>query len=282
MRLQTRCTEWPGGLVAAQGRGRGPDAGDVCAGVPELASRSRPGTNLRAWLLRILTNLNIDRGRRAQRTPDSQPLEEGDYFLYNRLEAASGESDEERILERLSQDHVAEALAAVPHDFRDVLVLVDIGDFTLRGGGADPRHSDRHRHVAPSSWAAYPEAAACGTCGGGRMSEVDPCDWCEEVLQPYLDRELNPRRAGRGRAPPRGVQLVREAVQVRGGSAPARAAGRDRADGPRAEEPSWRPSGSSSRASPADRPAGRRLPARRGRRMGRAAPGKGRAPWSGI
>jgi anti-sigma factor RsiW len=23
------------------------------------------------------------------------------------------------------------------------------------------------------------------------MSEVDPCDWCEEVLQPYLDRELN-------------------------------------------------------------------------------------------
>src|SRR6188472_338221 len=37
----------------------------------------QPGTNLRAWLLRILTNLNIDRGRRAQRTPDQQPLEEG-------------------------------------------------------------------------------------------------------------------------------------------------------------------------------------------------------------
>jgi RNA polymerase sigma-70 factor (ECF subfamily) len=88
-----------------------------------------PGTNLRAWLLRILTNLNIDRGRRAQRTPDSQPLEEGDYFLYNRLDPTN-ESDEERILERLSQDHVAEALAAVPHDFRDVLVLVDIGEFS--------------------------------------------------------------------------------------------------------------------------------------------------------
>ena len=37
---------------------------------------------------------------------------------------------EERILDRLSQDHVAEALAAVPHDFRDVLVLVDIGEFS--------------------------------------------------------------------------------------------------------------------------------------------------------
>jgi RNA polymerase sigma-70 factor, ECF subfamily len=74
--------------------------------------------------------LNIDRGRRQQRTPDQQPLEEGEYFLYNRLADTSGESDEERILERLSQDHVAEALAAVPHDFRDVLVLVDIGEFS--------------------------------------------------------------------------------------------------------------------------------------------------------
>jgi RNA polymerase sigma-70 factor, ECF subfamily len=92
----------------------------------------QPGTNLRAWLLRILTNLNIDRGRRQQRTPDQQPLEEGDYFLYNRLEAAGdgGTSDEQRVVERLSQNDVVAALSEVPHDFRDVVVLVDIGDFT--------------------------------------------------------------------------------------------------------------------------------------------------------
>jgi len=92
----------------------------------------RPGTNLRAWLLRILTNLNIDRGRKLQRTPDSQPLEEGDYFLYNKLEESVGDEspDEERVVERLSQDNVVSALSAVPHDFRDVLVLVDIGDFS--------------------------------------------------------------------------------------------------------------------------------------------------------
>jgi RNA polymerase sigma-70 factor (ECF subfamily) len=92
----------------------------------------QPGTNLRAWLFRILTNLNIDRGRRVQRQPDIQPLEEGDYFLYNKLESSLGDDnpDEERVIERLSQNAVVEALADVPHDFRDVVVLVDIGEFS--------------------------------------------------------------------------------------------------------------------------------------------------------
>jgi len=89
----------------------------------------QPGTNMRAWLLRILTNLNIDRGRRVQRAPDTQPLEEGDYFLYNKLEEDGG-SAEGRVDDRLSQDDAVAALSAVPHDFRDVIVLVDIGDFS--------------------------------------------------------------------------------------------------------------------------------------------------------
>jgi RNA polymerase sigma-70 factor, ECF subfamily len=92
-----------------------------------------PGTNLRAWLLRILTNLNIDRGRRTQRAPQTTALEANDYYLYDKLAESDGEpTDEDRVVERLSQDDIVSALAAVPHDFRDVIVLVDIGDFSYQ------------------------------------------------------------------------------------------------------------------------------------------------------
>jgi RNA polymerase sigma-70 factor (ECF subfamily) len=113
------------------------EAEDLVQQTYERAFRSwrqyTPGTNLRAWLLRILTNLNIDRGRRQQRTPQTTSIDEQpDYFLYNRLEAAAPDAnpDEERVLERLSQDSVVDALSDVPHDFRDVVVLVDIGEFS--------------------------------------------------------------------------------------------------------------------------------------------------------
>jgi RNA polymerase sigma-70 factor (ECF subfamily) len=122
--------------VARRLAGSRDEAEDLVQQTYERAFRSwrqyTPGTNLRAWLLRILTNLNIDRGRRQQRSPDTQPLEEGDYFLYNKLESSIAEENpaEERVIERLSQNSVVEALAEVPHDFRDVLVLVDIGEFS--------------------------------------------------------------------------------------------------------------------------------------------------------
>jgi RNA polymerase sigma-70 factor (ECF subfamily) len=91
-----------------------------------------PGTNLRAWLLRILTNLNVDRGRKIQRTPQTQPLEETDYFLANKVASAAGEEalEADEVVERLSQDSIVKALADIPHQYRDAVVLVDIGDFT--------------------------------------------------------------------------------------------------------------------------------------------------------
>jgi RNA polymerase sigma-70 factor (ECF subfamily) len=123
--------------VARRFVGSREEAEDLVQQTYERAFRSwqsyTPGTNMRAWLLRILTNLNIDRGRRQQRTPATTSIDEaGDYFLYNSLEAATPDDnpDEERVLEKLSQDSIVEALADVPHDFRDTLVLVDIGEFS--------------------------------------------------------------------------------------------------------------------------------------------------------
>ncbi|MGH3133870.1 MAG: sigma-70 family RNA polymerase sigma factor [Gaiellaceae bacterium] len=91
-----------------------------------------PGTNMRAWLFRILTNLNVDRGRRVQRAPQTQPLEESDYYLANKLASAAGEEalEQEQVVERMSQDSVVKALSEIQPQFRDVVVLVDIGDFT--------------------------------------------------------------------------------------------------------------------------------------------------------
>src|SRR6188472_1586950 len=91
-----------------------------------------PGTNLRAWLLRILTNLNVDRGRKVQRSPQTQPLEETDYYLANKVASAAGEEalETDEVVERLSQDSIVNALSDIPPQFRDVVVLVDIGDFS--------------------------------------------------------------------------------------------------------------------------------------------------------
>src|SRR3954454_4797417 len=85
------------------------EAEDLVQQTYERAFRSwrqyTAGTNLRAWLLRILTNLNIDRGRRQQRTPQTTTLdgELGDYFLYNKLESTASalNRDEDRVLARV-------------------------------------------------------------------------------------------------------------------------------------------------------------------------------------
>src|SRR2546423_6141444 len=98
------------------------EAEDLMQQTYERAFRSwkqfTPGTNLRARLLRILTNLNIDRGRRQQRAPQTTPLETdaGDYFLYNKLEAQlPGDNPaEERVLGRPSHDSSVLALAHAP------------------------------------------------------------------------------------------------------------------------------------------------------------------------
>src|SRR5436309_13831924 len=64
--------------VARRLAGSREEAEDLVQQTYERAFRSwrqfTPGTNLRAWLLRIFTNLNIDRGRRQHRAPWTTPI----------------------------------------------------------------------------------------------------------------------------------------------------------------------------------------------------------------
>ncbi len=92
----------------------------------------RPGTNLAAWLATILRNAFLDEARRQQRRPAQESFEDTtEYYLYNQL-AESGGEPQEAVLNRLAGGAILEALADVPPAFREVVVLVDIGDFSYQ------------------------------------------------------------------------------------------------------------------------------------------------------
>ncbi|MSO46515.1 MAG: sigma-70 family RNA polymerase sigma factor [Thermoleophilia bacterium] len=89
------------------------------------------GTNLRAWLLRILHNLAIDNARKQQRAPEQLGLEADDYYLYERL-GGNPIADVDVLVERLSPGPVLDALAELSLPFREVVVLVDLGDLSYQ------------------------------------------------------------------------------------------------------------------------------------------------------
>jgi|SRR5437588_7185701 len=92
----------------------------------------RPGTNLAAWLATILRNVFLDEARRQQRRPAQESFEDTtEYYLYNQLAGSSGEP-QEAVLNKLAAGAIVEALADVPPAFREVVVLVDIGDFSYQ------------------------------------------------------------------------------------------------------------------------------------------------------
>ena len=90
----------------------------------------KPGTNLAAWLATIMRNANLDELRRQSRRPVQEPLDDdGDYYLYNRL-AQSSPQPQDEVLARLSGNAIVSAVGDLPPNFREVVVLVDVGDFS--------------------------------------------------------------------------------------------------------------------------------------------------------
>jgi len=85
------------------------------------------GTNIRAWLFRIMKNSYINRYRKESKEPETVDYEEIQNFYHSIRYAATDQNDlQEKIFGGLFEDDVARALEELPEDFRTVVILCDI------------------------------------------------------------------------------------------------------------------------------------------------------------
>lgn len=97
----------------------------------------KDGTNLKAWMYRILTNTFINAYRAKQRRPEQTELDEvEDLYLYRRLgglEAAkAGRSAEDEALDHFTDGDVKDAIEALPDQFRMAVLLADVEGFSYK------------------------------------------------------------------------------------------------------------------------------------------------------
>ncbi len=95
------------------------------------------GTNLRAWLYRILTNTYINMYRARQRRPQETDLADvEDLYLYRRLPAIESalvsRSAEDQLVDLIADDEVKQALEDLPENFRLPVLLADVEGFTYQ------------------------------------------------------------------------------------------------------------------------------------------------------
>ena len=92
----------------------------------------KSGTNLKAWLYKILQNTFISTYRAKQRRPKTVSADANEEFsLYDRL-ATAGASPEVEVLEALPDDEVKAALESLPDQFRTAVLLADVEGFSYQ------------------------------------------------------------------------------------------------------------------------------------------------------
>ena len=96
----------------------------------------REGTNLRAWMYRILTNTFINSYRKKQREPVTVSVSDEDtpdWYLYDRIGSSVAQpSAESEVLEQIPDEDVQRALEELPEVFRMAVLLADVEGFSYK------------------------------------------------------------------------------------------------------------------------------------------------------